>query len=168
MTFLETATSSITSPLTFLDTWDASNKSDLANKSDWCKECADSRVLIHPTLNPQMLNFVKDPWSGALYLITSSNTTTLLDTGDNVIRAYRVRRTDNNFVLEYVSQHNVGTNGRGDWNFMGDLDAASGVYISPEGWMVLYTGQHTNTGIMSNGRETVQMGEFSAQSGVNW
>lgn len=104
--------------------------------------------------NWQMLNFVRDV-DGSLYLVGAEKD--LTDNWKDMLGLFRVdvlkiTRRDCGQALTYVGEKHLQLNTPD----MGSLDAASGIYVSPSGQLILYTGPHDNDGPGG----TVEMGEF--------
>lgn len=104
--------------------------------------------------NWQTLNFVRDT-NGTLYLIGAEKAAG--STAADWIGLFKVdvsKLTDANYsqAISYIDEKHLQLN---DPN-MGSLDAASGVYVSPSGQLILYTGPHDNDAPL----HSVEMGEF--------
>jgi hypothetical protein len=104
--------------------------------------------------NWQTLNFVRDT-EGSLYLIGAEKAAG--SSGEDWVGLFKVevgKLTAEQYrqAISYVDEKHLYLN---DPN-MGSLDAASGVYVSPSGQLILYTGPHDN----DSPGGSVEMGEF--------
>ena len=104
----------------------------------------------------QTLSFVRDG-DGSLYLFAAEKAAG--SSGNDWVALFEVKLTINNpledKVIEYVQERHLRLTGPDDLD-MGSLDAASGVYVSRTGQLILYTASHDND---AHGN-TVGMGEF--------
>ena len=151
--FLEMDTDDLRSPgnvLEYLFTWDAGTL--LPDNDDDAWRCGRDCGAL--TLNYQTLNFVRDEY-GNLFLIGLDNDTATTTDGYDYAKMFGVQRSGNSFTLTYIAEKHLRLS---DPN-MGDLDAASGVYVSPTGQLIIYTADHDNEG-PSWIRNSLEMGEF--------
>ncbi|MEP0841747.1 MAG: hypothetical protein HRF43_03440 [Phycisphaerae bacterium] len=116
----------------------------------WLKSQA-SQTTQDKWMKWQTMNFVRDS-GGGLYLICMDNATDLLTDGDDWVRLFSYTRTGPAVTISYVAERHL----RLSSPKMGDLDAAGGVYVSPSGQLILYTGEHDNDGADGS----IRMGEF--------
>jgi hypothetical protein len=112
----------------------------------------------------QTLNFVREK-NGALYVIGADNTTAYLQGGDDYIGLFKVHidklSADGiDDAIEYVNQRHLHLADHWKTNVanLGDLDAASGAYVSPTGQLMVYTADHK--GYKKEGNHIIEMGEF--------
>jgi len=100
----------------------------------------------------QTMNFVRDV-DDSLYLICADNTTTGLDDGIDWLRLFKVTRDGDDFDLEYKAERHIVLT----WPIMGDFDAIGGVYVTPTGNLIVYSGQHILNG------NFMEMGEIRSR-----
>jgi len=148
--FLEQHSSGSVHYLEYLSTWDADTLLPDGNDNAW--RCGRDCGAL--TLNYQTLNFVRDEY-GNLLLIGLDNDTAGTTEGYDFAKMFLVQRSGNEFTLTYIAQKHLRLSSPN----MGDLDAASGVYISPTGQLIIYTADHDNEG-PSWIRNSLEMGEF--------
>ena len=114
----------------------------------------------------QTLNFISDI-NGDLYLLGADNTSADVNSGEDVISLMKVdlaKLNDQqvqeaikwegggrkNLIMAYHLRENVAD--------LGDLDAASGFYVSPTGQLILYSAHFKDSG--ADGERIIEMGEF--------
>jgi hypothetical protein len=152
--FLEMNTDDLHRPgkvLEHLHNWDANTL--LPDLDDDAWRCGRDCGAL--TLNYQTLNFVRDEYDN-LFIIGLDNDTAGTDEGYDFAKMFGVQRNpDDSFTLTYTAEKHLRLS---DPN-MGDTDAASGVYVSPTGQLIIYTGDHDNEG-PSWIRNSLEMGEF--------
>jgi hypothetical protein len=112
----------------------------------------------------QTFNFVRDA-SGALYAIGGDNECRdpigifcgePIYEGDDYLRLFSVvEQSAGSWNLTYIGQRNL----IGDDPYQGNLKAAGGLYVSPTGQLIVYTGHHDRF-LHSDGTHYVVMGEF--------
>jgi hypothetical protein len=107
-----------------------------------------------------MINFVRGS-DGSLYLLAGDNvchTPPFCEpfvVGSDWIRLFRVMEASpSSWTLSYVDEKQLET----EYPQMGNLKAASGVYVSPTGQLIVYTGHHDR--FFQDGVWYVAMGEF--------
>jgi len=109
--------------------------------------------------NWQMLNFVRDI-NGTLYLFAADKDDAIPH--DHWLGLFdfdlsRLNTSDYQGTITFLAQKKLKLNQPG----MGSLSAASGIYVSPSGQLILYTGPHDNDAPKDeHGVGTVEMGEF--------
>ena len=112
----------------------------------------------------QMLNFVREgDVDGPLYLI-GGRKDDLID-ADDYFDLYRVDLIDwdlatPQFQLTRVVRKGIEPRPLTGGTRLVDLKAASGVYVSPSGELILYACEHANDGPEVNGDDSVKCGEF--------
>jgi hypothetical protein len=111
----------------------------------------------------EMLNLVTDA-NGTLYLIGTENTTSFLN-GDDWAGLFQLdvskldpeaENLDGAVVAAWQREFDTGTELALDQVNLGNFDAASGVYVSPTGQLILYSAAHDNEGTAGS----VEAGEF--------
>ena len=114
----------------------------------------------------QMLNFVREgDINGPLYLIGGRKDALVIDV-DEYFDLYRVELIDwdlasPNFQLTRIVRKKIIPKPlTGGLKKTLDLKAASGVYVSPSGELILYACEHGNDGPEVNGVDSVKCGEF--------
>ena len=111
----------------------------------------------------QTLSFVRQS-DGALYLIGGDNTDTWepIRVGEDWARLFKVTHTgvgpQTEFSLSYIAEKPLFT----EHPQMGNFKAAGGVYVSPAGELIIYTGHHDSFEENEDGEDVkyVAMGEF--------
>jgi hypothetical protein len=109
----------------------------------------------------QMINFVRDA-DGELYLIAGDGD----DIGEPVfvgndwIRMFRVTESGGDFRLEWAGEDVFSSQRQLETEYpqKGNMKAASGVYVSPTGQLIVYTGHHDR--FVQDGTKYVAMGEY--------
>lgn len=112
----------------------------------------------------QTLNFVSDT-NGDLYLLGADNSTSGHLEGTDILTLLKVDLDKLNDVqvqdaIKWVdSRHLImAYHGRPNVADLGDLDAASGFYVSPTGQLTLYASHFRDSG--ADGHRIIEMGEF--------
>lgn len=116
----------------------------------------------------QMMNFIRQD-DGQLFLFAARNTDGFLHDGADLLDLYRVTEGDS-FSFEFVGQRHLLAvptalaapflHGDAIANFA----AASGIYVSPSGEILLYATEHDNEGPEVGGIRTVNAGEWRSQT----
>lgn len=99
----------------------------------------------------QTINFLHDT-QGELYLIaTDKSNLSLIDVRNDFARLYKISYNEsfNTFAIKYLAEKHFyldKTNFYGSEISVdqGSFDAVGGVYVSPEGRLILYSGSHDN------------------------
>lgn len=126
----------------------------------------------------QMLNFVRQGGiDGPLFLIGGRNTTPL-PSGDDMIDLYRIHLQDSGVpescFIEHVRSTHVTSKpfiGGGD---SANLAAASGVYVTPSGELMVYASEYENDGPLtflpdgSFGKRAVRFAEYRHEDMARW
>ena len=154
--FLESNTPDVTDPdfkLRLLDTWDANTLLPDENADNWncgrtCKYSAEY----------QSHQFVLDA-DGNIYLVAMDNDTVSTFEGWDLARLFQVTSGLDTVNLTYLDELHLYLN---DPVEMGDLDAASSVYVTEDGQLILYTADHDNEGPEVNGFKVLEFGEFAS------
>ncbi|MEW5871074.1 MAG: Ig-like domain-containing protein [Chloroflexota bacterium] len=122
----------------------------------------------------QTLNFVRQT-DGDLYMIGGDNSSSDPTSGDDYIGLFKLDTSKLNSsqigdAITYIRQRHFKIGSDPD---MGDLDAVMGVYVSPTGQLIVYSGDHD--GKDKEEVKIIQMGEFhsrqmtdSGQCGPQW
>jgi hypothetical protein len=142
-----------------------SNKRDLQHPNLLINFCCDY-VLKSDDKFGQSLNFAWDT-DGTLYLITFINSWPIpaaaSSAGKNEVWLYKVNLDDlRNIKVDLIVNKTL----PGRLSIYGDANAASGVYVSPSGKLILYIGAHSDSssfaGIQIKKNGFVDMGEFAS------
>lgn len=157
--FLKSSTPDVTSDdfrLEILSYWN-SNKL-LPDKNDHMWSCGRD-CSYAGDYEFQTLQFVKRN-DGQLFLIGMDNDTMLTNGGQDLARIFKVERDGLEFTLTFVDELHLYLS---DPVNMGDMDAASGVFVTPGGRLIIYTADHDNEGPKVNDRGVLEFGEFVAE-----
>jgi len=152
--------------------------SDLAWSSvfDYEDKTIDADIAPHDwpvsdTATYQMLNFVREAGTGQLFLFGAyGDNDPVINDGSDLLDLYKVgEAADGHVSFQFVGQRHLYTTPTaescGVLGCEGDEEianfaAASGIYVSPGGNILLYATEHENDGPEINGIGTVKAGEW--------
>jgi len=155
---------------TCLDRWiEEHDEDDLGRGFDWPTNPFGGSFLVnHPH---QTLNFVREgDIDGDLYLIGIRNKGgggggAGLD--EDKLDLFKVEWEGSEFKLRWIVTKDVVAKSTSDGDDLANLAAASGVYVSPTGELIVYACEHDNDGPEGDhGRGTVKAAEWRHQSMV--
>jgi len=159
--------SDLTSPnlcWTLLDAWwEQTDEADLGGGHDWPTNPFGGPIV--PINHPhQSLNFVRQGGpAGPLYLVGIRNPGgggggPGLD--EDKFDLYRVEWEGPEFKLRWVQTKEITAKSTSDGEDLANFAAASGVYVSPTGELIIYTTEHDNDGPEIDGVGTIKAGEW--------
>jgi hypothetical protein len=122
----------------------------------------------------QTLNFVREAGTGQLFLFAARGDDYIVNDGNDLLDLYKViEQANNHFSFQFVGQRHVytvptaescGANGCEGDEEIANFKAASGIYVSPSGNILLYATEHDNDGPEVGGVPTVKAGEWRNQA----
>ena len=123
--------------------WNADNLQNIygvtIGEDAWRKEGTYGGVA--KKLDWQMVNFLRDG-NGDLYLIgTDKSKSSDIAVHDDWAKLFKVLRSGDDFTVQTVAKRHMYLSEPTD---IGSFDAVGGVYVTPEGRLLLYSGGHDN------------------------
>jgi hypothetical protein len=108
-------------------------------EDEWRKE--GTFFGVSKKLDWQMLNFVQDMNGDMYFIVTDKSASSKIAVHDDWAKLFKVLRTGDNFAIQFVAEKHLYLE---EPTNIGSFDAVGGVYISPAGRLVLYSGGHDN------------------------
>jgi hypothetical protein len=127
-----------------VDIWNADELKDNVGEDKWHGVENSSYFL-----DWQMINFLQDQGDSLFLLGTDKSGDGAAISSDDYARLFKVERSGNQFSVRYVAEKHFELKkafwmGQ-EWDVqIGNFDAVGGVYVSPAGRLIMYSGTHDN------------------------